>query len=225
MKKGSPVIMRSNIVRFGLLASLLIAVQLVGCASAPPAPPEPPLLWDALDGKGLALLECSMVSQWKGELQTNTVTISPSHCALGKVGEPAVVIPGDCWDGQLIFSGLEPGEYFLKLVEGIPRETTGVPLYRYVFREGVQDDLVFTLAAGDVLYLGSIRINEGHKPANQSQPHTWTFNKAQGTDHFRFSWNRPAEEYAWSIFLETYGDSPWGPLIRALPGEDATQSP
>ncbi len=79
-------------------------------------------------------------------------------------------------------------------------------------------ELVFTLAAGEVLYLGSIWITEGHETGSQSQPHTWTFNQQKGTDTLRFSRNLETEEMAWTIFLETYGDSPWGKLISELRG-------
>jgi hypothetical protein len=168
-------------------------------------------LWVAMTG-------CSMVKRLKDVLHTHTVSIWPTHCALGKVGEPAVVIPGECWNGQLIFAGLEPGEYYLKLVEGEPQEETGIPLYRYVIREGILDELVFKLSTGEVLYLGSIRITEGHDHGTQSQPHTWTFNQQKGTDTLRYSNNLAIEETAWGIFLGTYGDSMWGPLILESQG-------
>jgi len=207
---------RNNVIRFGSeICGLFLMVLLVGCATAPP---KPPTLSGNPDLNGLVLLDCSMIKEWEDVLHVHTVSIWPTHCALGKVGEPAMVIPGDCWGGQLIFAGLEPGEYYLKLVEGVPQESTGVPLYRYVFREGVLGELVFTLAAGEVLYLGSIWITEGHETGSQSQPHTWTFNQQEGTDTLGFSRNPETEEMAWTIFLETYGDSPWGPLISELGG-------
>ena len=207
---------RSNVIRFGSeIRGLFLVVLLVGCATSPP---EPPLLSGNPELNGLVLLDCSMSKKWQDLLHDHAVSIWPTHCALGKVGEPAVVIPGDCWSGQLIFTGLEPGEYYLKLVEGVPLENTGVPLYRYVIREGILRELVFTLAAGEVLYLGAIWITEGHETKSQNQPHTWTFNQQKGTDTLEFSRILENEEMAWTIFLETYGDSPWGQLISELPG-------
>ena len=114
MKTRAPRKGRGNVFRFGSeICGLFLVVHLFGCATAPP---KPPLLFGTPDLNGLVLLECSMIKQWKDILHTHTVSIWPTHCALGKVGEPAVVIPGECWNGQLIFAGLEPGEYYLKLV-------------------------------------------------------------------------------------------------------------
>ena len=216
MKVGVPGKGPGAIVRSGsTICGVLLVAQLLGCATAPPQPPD---LNGNPDLDGLVLLDCSMVKRWQDILQTHTVSIWPTHCALGKVGDPSVVIPGDCWNGQLIFAGLEPGEYYLKLVEGEPEKETGVPLYRYVIREGISENLILTLAAGEVVYLGSIRITEGHDHGTQSQPHTWTFNQQKGTDTLRNYQNPEIEEMAWSLFLETYGDSRWGRLISESRG-------
>lgn len=200
---------------------IIAACGLSGCATPVK---HPPILYQPSDTRCLAIMDCIAYGQWETVTQTRRVEFTPTGCAVGRGGDPASVIEGVCWNGQLIFSGLEPGKYFLKLIESQPTEDTGIFLYRYVFREGISEDLVFTVEGGEPLYVGTIRVVEGHDLSPQSQPHTWTFNQLMGIDTVSISTDAQAEMVAWNRFMEAFGETGWGSLVRAKGISGPTES-
>jgi acyl CoA:acetate/3-ketoacid CoA transferase len=143
-------------------------------------------------------------------LVTTKGTIYPTRCALGRVGEPKFVTYTDVIEGLFVFSGLEPGLYFVRMIEGQER------FIRYVFPEGIVEEMTFSVAAGKPIYIGVVGITERHDVRADRSPHTWTFNQKDYIDTVEFRPEPAAEARAWAWFVERYGETRWGRMVKMM---------
>ena len=81
------------------------------------------------------------------------------------------------------------------ILVAVCRVITSLTFTRYVFPEGIVEEMTFTVAAGKPIYVGVVAITERHGVAVDRPAHTWTFNQKDYKDTVEFR-PEPAAE-AW----------------------------
>lgn len=215
------------------LATTLLTVTIVSAAAASPGHPRPYLRQGPANA-GIVMLDCTVhVRDHKARrapLHGITGGKIPGHgdylgdARLVAVGGGGTLVKADRFGDALIFRDLTPGWYRLVGVqadvstvvppEALSRHPGQIYIYSYPFNpQDEPDALTFKLTAGQIVYLGRLRVEEGDPPKVDKDG---SIVEWQRQNHlFRLERNRRGELRNLRGLLKAAKASPWESVVRA----------
>jgi hypothetical protein len=215
------------------LTAILAAVLATGCASTRSAPP----VFGPVESTGMVVLACRVETDVRDRAVTDDLTVGafrfdkpePINAAtLLNVADPTVPVNGLLLGNLIVFPSLPPGSYFLRSVlleRDFLERIDETSLYRdrtvYRFEPASAPDLVLTVAAGEISYIGQMTIRGEFEVATEGIRSTMQEEKViliqPLEDHKRYRIDRDeSEEWMnWTRLLRTYAGTPWASRIES----------
>lgn len=191
--------------------ALPLAFAVFGVAVGMGACAAPPMLTGTPDATGLMIVQAEIIKP-KHFLVPADISVPPSRCAVARIDSTGGIRFAEAHKGLFVFSGLEPGPWYVKMIAG--RETAATADHvRYVLAPDVVAGLTVSVEAGRAAYVGVIRVEETHALSSEGPTHTWTFSQPDLEDRLSLRRSAEAEAEAWRRFLETYGETAWAGIV------------
>ncbi len=219
--------------RSRLATAVVVASLTAGCASTRSAPP----VFGPVESTGMVVLVCRVEADLRDRSVIDDLTVGafkfdqpePIDAAtLVNVADPAAPVRGLLIGNLIVFPALAPGSYFIRSVlleRDFLERIDDADLCRdrtvYRFEPALAPDLVLSVAAGEISYVGRMTIHGEFVVASEAMRTTGQEHKVvllqPLEDHKRYTIDRDeSEEWMnWTRLLRTYTGTPWASTIES----------